>query len=61
VGHALSGCMRRVTRAPVVMKALRDAEMRTGEMLTRNEVLEFVAIEMRRYNLPMNFTPWGGR
>jgi hypothetical protein len=45
----------------MIMKALRDAELRTGETLTRNEILDLVAIEMRRYNLPMNFPPWGGR
>ncbi|MFP2929196.1 DUF2380 domain-containing protein [Pyxidicoccus sp. 3LG] len=45
----------------MIMKALRDAELRTGEMLTRNEVLSVVAAEMRRYKLPMSFTPWRGR
>jgi hypothetical protein len=45
----------------LIMKALRDAELRTGETLTRNEILDLVAVEMRRYNLPMNFTPWGVR
>jgi hypothetical protein len=45
----------------MIMKALRDAELRTGETLTRNEILDLVAVEMRRYNFPMNFTPWGVR
>jgi hypothetical protein len=45
----------------MIMKALRDAETDAGQMLTRNQILRIVAREMRRYNLPMNFTPWRGR
>jgi hypothetical protein len=45
----------------MIMKVLRDAEIEAGRMLTRNEVLDIVAYHMRRYNIPMNFTPWRGR
>jgi hypothetical protein len=45
----------------MIMDALQRAERRTGEVLTRNEVLSVVAEEMKRYKLPMSFTPWGGR
>jgi hypothetical protein len=30
-------------------------------MLTQSEILETVAAQMRRYNIPMNFTPWRGQ
>ncbi|ATB29068.1 hypothetical protein MEBOL_002517 [Melittangium boletus DSM 14713] len=45
----------------MIMKALRDAEMLAGRMLTRSEVLGTVAFHMKRYNLPMDFRPWRGR
>jgi hypothetical protein len=45
----------------MIMEALRDAEAEAGRMLTRNEILNIVAAEMRRCGLPMNFTPWRGR
>ncbi|WNG31345.1 DUF2380 domain-containing protein [Cystobacter fuscus] len=45
----------------MIMKALRDAETRTGRMLTRNEILSLVAKAMKQYNIPMNLTPWRGR
>jgi Predicted lipoprotein of unknown function (DUF2380) len=45
----------------MIMGALRDAETLAGRMLTRNEVLERVAFHMKRYNIPMNFTPWRGQ
>ncbi|HYO58742.1 DUF2380 domain-containing protein [Archangium sp.] len=45
----------------MIMKALRDAETEAGRMLTRSEILETVAYHMRRYNLPMEFTPWRGK
>ncbi|MFY0575931.1 DUF2380 domain-containing protein [Cystobacter fuscus] len=45
----------------MIMNQLRDAEMLAGRMLTRNEILERVAFHMKRYDLPMNFTPWRGR
>jgi len=45
----------------MIMEALRDAETRAGRRLTQNQILRVVAREMRRYNLPMNFTPWRGR
>ncbi|WP_370456593.1 DUF2380 domain-containing protein [Corallococcus sp. Z5C101001] len=45
----------------MIMKALRDAEARTGRMLTRNEILRLVAKNMRDYRVPMNFTPGRGR
>ncbi|WP_375759196.1 DUF2380 domain-containing protein [Corallococcus exercitus] len=38
-----------------VMKALRDAELRSGSRLTRNEVLAIVARRMKLYDIPMNF------
>jgi hypothetical protein len=45
----------------MIMQALRDAEVEAGRMLTRNEILEAVAYHMKRYNLPMSFTPWRGQ
>ncbi|NBD12439.1 DUF2380 domain-containing protein, partial [Corallococcus silvisoli] len=45
----------------LIMQALRDAEVRAGRMLTRNEVLDIVADRMTDYRIPMNFTPGRGR
>ncbi|WP_370457078.1 DUF2380 domain-containing protein [Corallococcus sp. AB038B] len=45
----------------MIMEALQQAERRTGEMLTRNEILKIVAGRMKRYDIPMNFTAGGGR
>lgn len=45
----------------MIMKALRDAEARTGQMLTRKEVLEIVAERMKEYKIPMSFTRGRGR
>src|SRR6218665_3514767 len=45
----------------MIMKTLRDAETRTGRMLTRHEILDITAGTMSRYNIPMNFTSWRGR
>ncbi len=45
----------------MIMKALRDAETRAGRMLTPNAILKIVAREMKRYGLPLNFTPWSGK
>jgi hypothetical protein len=45
----------------MIMKALREAEEEAGRMLTRSEILQIVAQRMKRYDLPMNFTPWRGR
>jgi hypothetical protein len=45
----------------MIMKALSEAEARTGDMLTRNEILNIVADRMRRYDVPMKFTRWSGR
>lgn len=45
----------------MIMKILRDSEDATGQMLTRNEVLDVVAGYMKRYDLPMNFVAWRGR
>ena len=45
----------------MLMKALREAEVDAGRMLTRNEVLDVVAGYMKRYDLPMKFIPWRGR
>jgi hypothetical protein len=44
----------------MIMKALLDAEVQAGRMLTRNAILKVVAKNMRDYKIPMNFTPWGG-
>ncbi|WP_163778891.1 DUF2380 domain-containing protein [Myxococcus vastator] len=40
----------------LIMEALRDAEAEAGRMLTRNEILKEVAMRMRDYRIPMNFT-----
>nr|AYM53826.1 hypothetical protein [Archangium sp.] len=45
----------------MIMKALRDAEVEAGRMLTRNEVLEIVAERMKEYGIPMKFIRWRGR
>jgi hypothetical protein len=45
----------------MIMKALRDAEIDAGRMLTRNEVLEVVTERMKEYMIPMNFIRWSGR
>lgn len=44
----------------MIMKALQDAELRLGRLLTRNEVLDIVAERMKVYKIPMSFTRWGG-
>jgi hypothetical protein len=44
----------------MLMSALREAESRTGDMLTRNEILNIVAERMRRYEIPMKFVPARG-
>jgi hypothetical protein len=44
----------------MIMEALQKAETRTGEMLTRNEILKIVAQRMKLYDIPMNFTHWRG-
>jgi hypothetical protein len=45
----------------MIMKALRDAEVEAGRMLTRNEVLDIVAESMEEYRISMNFIRWRGR
>ena len=45
----------------MIMGVLRDAETGAGRMLTRDAILKLVAREMRRYKIPMNFTPGSGR
>ncbi len=45
----------------MIMKALRDAEAEAGRMLTRSEVLNIVAENMRDYGIPLNFILWRGR
>jgi hypothetical protein len=45
----------------MIMEALHEAEITAGGLLTRNEILELVAVHMRRYYIPMKFTPWRGR
>jgi len=42
----------------MIMRTLSTAETRNGRLLTQIEVLKIVAREMKRYNLPMSFTPW---
>jgi hypothetical protein len=44
----------------MIMEALHKAETRAGRMLTRTELLDIVAYHMKRYGIPMNFTPWRG-
>ncbi|WP_257449520.1 DUF2380 domain-containing protein [Archangium lipolyticum] len=44
-----------------VMRILFRAETRAGRMLTPSEILRLVAKTMKRYNLPMNFSPGRGR
>ncbi|MHA7627267.1 DUF2380 domain-containing protein [Corallococcus sp. M7] len=41
----------------MIMRALSRAESETGRMLTRNEILQIVARNMRTHKLPMNFVP----
>ncbi|WP_395812609.1 hypothetical protein [Archangium minus] len=43
------------------MKALLEAEIDAGRMLTRNEILKIAAYRMRLYKLPVDFTPWRGK
>jgi hypothetical protein len=38
-----------------IMGTLLDAETRTGRMLTRNEILDIVAENMKNYKIPMSF------
>ncbi|WP_332468301.1 DUF2380 domain-containing protein [Cystobacter fuscus] len=45
----------------MIIEALRKAETKAGRMLTRNEILDIVAGYMKRYDLPMIFTPGRGR
>ncbi|MFE8602637.1 DUF2380 domain-containing protein [Archangium violaceum] len=45
----------------MIMKALRDAEVDAGRMLTRTEVLSLVAKRMKDYDIPVNFIRWRGR
>ncbi|WP_347402461.1 DUF2380 domain-containing protein [Corallococcus macrosporus] len=40
-----------------VMNLLRDGEANTGRLLTRDEILKIVAVEMRRFDIPMAFSP----
>jgi hypothetical protein len=39
----------------MIMETLRDAEAEAARMLTRNEVLDIVDVNMKRYYIPMNF------
>ncbi len=41
----------------MIMSILRDAETAAGRMLTRDAILKLIAREMKRYNIPVNFTP----
>ncbi|WP_237726358.1 DUF2380 domain-containing protein [Corallococcus coralloides] len=40
-----------------IMRLLRESETTTRRMLTRDEILKIVAAEMRRFDIPMTFTP----
>jgi len=40
-----------------IMDTLRDAETAVRRMLTRNEILEIVADNMKNYRIPMSFVP----
>ncbi|WIG94102.1 DUF2380 domain-containing protein [Myxococcus sp. SDU36] len=40
----------------MIMEILFKAEMKAGRMLMRNEILKEVAMRMRDYRIPMNFT-----
>lgn len=44
-----------------IMDVLRRRERLLGRRLTRNEILEIVGREMKRYDIPMNFVTWRGR
>ncbi len=39
----------------MLMEVLSKAETKAGRMLTRNEVLDIVAVNLKRYYIPMNF------
>ena len=45
----------------MIMKALSDAEIEAGRKLTRNEILDLVADNMKEYSIPMKFIRWRGR
>ena len=45
----------------MIMRALSKAEREAGRMLTRSEILNLVAENMKDYGIPMNFTLWRGR
>ena len=45
----------------MIMNRLREAEVLAGRMLTRNEILEIVAKNMRDYRIPMKFIRWRAR
>ncbi|MCY1040829.1 DUF2380 domain-containing protein [Corallococcus sp. bb12-1] len=40
----------------MIMKLLHEAETQAGRQLARNEVLKLVALRMKFYDIPMNFT-----
>jgi hypothetical protein len=44
----------------MIMRVLRGAEMAAGRMLTRSEILNVVAANMKEYGVPVKFTPWRG-
>jgi len=45
----------------MIMRVLRGAENTVGRMLTRNEILNIVAENMKEYRIPMNFVSGRGR
>jgi hypothetical protein len=45
----------------MIMAALQKAEAEAGRMLTPNAILKIVAREMKRHDIPVNFTPWRGQ
>ncbi len=45
----------------MIMGVLQDAEIAAGRMLTRNEILNIVAKNMKDYGIPMRFVSGRGR
>jgi hypothetical protein len=45
----------------MIMRTLSKAEREAGRALTRNEILNIVAENMKDYSIQMNFTRWRGR
>lgn len=56
LGRTWPGAWNRMLR-----DALQRTERRAGRMLTRNEILDIVAENMRRYSIPMKFVSGRGQ